>query len=155
MNAQRIIVSSPMFPPLARGMLAEGKLIRFAAHGSSMTPFIYDGDVLTVEPASAEALRGGDIVFYESAPPRMFTHRLLRRIRTPEGLRLAVCGDNQVESATITPDQVLGRVITVYGQHGAYNPASWMNRKAALASARCRRAWRKLQGRFCRKPHHA
>lgn len=61
---------------LMRATLARGKPFRFCARGDSMSPFIHDGDVLTVAPAAAP--RRGDVVaFLDPRNGRLTVHRIV------------------------------------------------------------------------------
>jgi hypothetical protein len=144
MNTEPLDIASPLFIPLARKLLAEGRSIRFAARGTSMSPFVRDGDLLTVEPARANNLRIGDIVLFLTSADKLVAHRLHGGAASPEGQRLLVRGDNQIESDLIEPAQVLGRAIDVRRGSRARDPSSWPRRIAALAATRCRRRWRIL-----------
>ena len=49
------------FLDLSAEILRQGGSFQFRAHGSSMVPFIRDGDLLTVAPAEPTGLEIGDI----------------------------------------------------------------------------------------------
>lgn len=51
---------------LLRSVLAKGKCCRFRVKGFSMSPFIRDGDVVTVAPLGSSALGLGDVVVFVS-----------------------------------------------------------------------------------------
>ena len=53
--------------PLATEVLERGGSLSFEVCGSSMFPFICDGDVLTVQYVASNYLRVGDVVFYLTA----------------------------------------------------------------------------------------
>ena len=64
------------FSDMCAGLLAEGRPVRFRASGSSMTPAIRDGDLLTVEPAGRRPFAEGDVVLYPIGG-RFRAHRVL------------------------------------------------------------------------------
>ena len=66
------------FTELLTAVLARGSLFRFQARGFSMSPFIRDGDVLTLAPAP-DRLRIGDVVaFINPCNQQLSVHRLVR-----------------------------------------------------------------------------
>jgi hypothetical protein len=71
-----------------------------------MTPFLRDGDVALVMPAEAEAVRVGDVVCYETAPGRLFLHRMVAR----RGARVVAKGDALTSTEAISLRQILGTV---------------------------------------------
>ncbi len=60
-------------------LLRAGQTVRFTATGTSMTPAIRHGDVLTVVPVPATELRPDDVVLYLSARG-LTAHRVVRRL---------------------------------------------------------------------------
>ena len=53
---------------------------RFVARGGSMSPWIRDGDVVTVTPPGSAPVRAGDVAAYRrSGSDRLIVHRLVRR----------------------------------------------------------------------------
>jgi ribosomal protein S18 acetylase RimI-like enzyme len=67
---------------ISNEILKRGGLFRFKAHGSSMYPFIQDGDVLTVQPVEIDALNIGDVAFYRSTGDRVVAHRVVGKNST-------------------------------------------------------------------------
>jgi hypothetical protein len=98
------------FTGLLTAVLARGSLFRFQARGFSMSPFIRDGDVLTLAPAPAR-LRFGDVAaFINPCNQQLSVHRLVRKDRRGYLMR----GDNApAPDGTILPAEILGRVIRV------------------------------------------
>ncbi len=95
---------------LMREVLAKGKPFRFKARGLSMSPFIKDGDVLTVTPL-ATAPRTGDVAaFLHPATGRLVVHRLVRK----RAGRYQFKGDNADEVECGLPIQrILGLVTSI------------------------------------------
>ena len=85
----------------------QGRL-RFRPCGSSMRPFIQEGDVLTVEPiAHGEASRG-DVVLFRRREGQLVAHRVVGR---GPSAALLVRGDAEDgEPEPVGADQVLGRI---------------------------------------------
>ena len=119
-----ISIDNPDLKILADAFLKEGKSIRFMAHGSSMSPFIRDGDYLMISPVKAEAVRLGDVVLAflqdkvesngaeEIFASKVVAHRIVRvenkaghpKVFVLKGDALPGQGDR------ITPGGLLGRV---------------------------------------------
>lgn len=102
----------PRFDEVCDALLREGQAVRFRAAGLSMEPAIRDGDDLTVAPVSIESVRRGDVLLYR-AGGRLMAHRVIGRVRGPEGV-LRVCGDAPSwEEEQVPRGDVLGRVVAV------------------------------------------
>lgn len=104
-----LTLSSGDFLDVAGAVLREGRPLRFRATGTSMAPSIRSGDILTVDPVDARALRPGDVALYRSEQgPRV--HRLTGRA----GATLRLQGDAPgclVEE--VPAAEVLGRLVFV------------------------------------------
>jgi hypothetical protein len=84
--------------------------VRFIAHGGSMIPSIYPGDLLTVRSDSASDARRGEIVFFLLGG-RPFVHRVMRKWPERNGVVFATRGDAlPKEDPSIDASQLLGRV---------------------------------------------
>lgn len=96
---------------LMRAVLGRNVPFRFRARGSSMHPFVRDGDVVTVEPASSARMRPGDIAaFTDPDTGRLTVHR----VATIRGGSFLMKGDNvEFIDGEIPRSSVLGRVARV------------------------------------------
>ena len=84
--------------------------VRFVAHGSSMIPSIYPGDLLTVRSDSAADAHRGEIVFFLLGG-RPFVHRVMRKWPERSRVVFATRGDALPrEDPSIDASQLLGRV---------------------------------------------
>ncbi len=99
---------------LTTDLLSQGLRVSFRASGSSMKPFIMDGEVITVAPVAASSIRRGDIILY-CFKQTIIAHSVVRikRGENKEPLfilrgDLSCSGDEPVR-----PQQVLGRVVSV------------------------------------------
>lgn len=144
MNPEVFEIDSPPGAELARSLLRDGTAVRFAARGRSMTPFVRDGDVVTIAPVHASQLRTGDLVLYRAQGGGLILHRMVALARSPDGPQPVMRGDNQVRSERIRPEQVLGRAEFLMRDGRTRNPRAWARRATALVLTRCRRAWRLL-----------
>lgn len=72
-------LSSPALIGLLRAVLDRETPFRFQARGASMSPFLKDGDVITVSPLSGDP-RLGDVVAYVSVETgKLVVHRIVGR----------------------------------------------------------------------------
>ncbi|MGD0237916.1 MAG: S26 family signal peptidase [Syntrophorhabdales bacterium] len=72
------LLSGPAFIELLQATLAKGVPFRFRARGSSMHPFIKDGDVITVSPLRGNAPGLGDVVaFAQREIEKLVVHRVI------------------------------------------------------------------------------
>lgn len=105
----------PLSEPALRGflqaVLAKGMPFRFKAKGFSMSPFIKDGDVITVIPFSEPKAHLGDVVaFIDPRSNRLAVHRIVGR----ESDGYLIQGDNLPEADGAIPwDRLLGLVAKV------------------------------------------
>ncbi len=76
------VVPNDELAALMQAVLAKGGRFRFQATGSSMRPFIREGDVLTVEPLAGPARLGEVVVCVQADGGRLMVHRVVRVGRT-------------------------------------------------------------------------
>ncbi|MBN1660647.1 MAG: S24/S26 family peptidase [Anaerolineae bacterium] len=72
-----VVVSGIEFFELGKDLAGAGVSLRFQVRGESMWPFIRDGDIVEVVPASAAQLSVGDVVLCRSGT-RLLVHRVIR-----------------------------------------------------------------------------
>jgi signal peptidase I len=120
---------------LAVQVLRGGAPLRIKARGGSMLPFLLDGDVALVVPATQTEIGVGDVICYETPPGRLFVHRVIER--TPDRLRAK--GDALAVADVIEPPQLLGKVLAIerHGRVKRFDTAGarWRNRIIAFVSA--------------------
>ena len=93
--------------------------VRFIAHGSSMIPSIYPGDLLTVRSDAPSESRRGEIVFFLLGG-RPFVHRVMRKWPERNRIAFATRGDAlPKEDPSVDASQLLGRV-TAIQRRGKY-----------------------------------
>jgi signal peptidase I len=98
------------FAELMASVLHTGTPFRFQASGSSMDPFIKNGDVITVTPSSGKRARTGDVVAFLQPQGRLAVHRVIRNSKG----RLLVKGDNSPQpDGWIGLAEVLGSVTRI------------------------------------------
>jgi signal peptidase I len=82
--------------------------------GTSMSPAIEDGDIITVEPISEEPVKPGDIVLYHSRFDTAVIHRVIRVERCASERCIVTRGDAASHTDGPVPmHRVLGRVSRV------------------------------------------
>jgi hypothetical protein len=96
---------------LLRAVLERGEPFWFEAPGFSMSPFIRDGDTITVAPlAGAPPGRGDVVAFLRPGSGKLVVHRVVGR----RGGLFLVRGDNGGDEIDLAPAaDILGRVTGV------------------------------------------
>jgi hypothetical protein len=98
------------FRELLREAMSRGVSLRFAAAGTSMDPFIKDGDVVTVAPLPSRLSPGDIVAAVSPANGLVIVHRI---VRLSEGEAL-LKGDNlPAADGTAAGAALLGRVTRV------------------------------------------
>ena len=95
-----------------REVLAKGATFQFCATGWSMTPFIKDGDLISVAPLTNERVAIGSIVAYiQPATGHLIVHRVIGRQRAT----YLIQGDNTIarHDDVVQLKDILGRVTRV------------------------------------------
>lgn len=89
-----LLITSPELAPLAKEFLRDrGCTVRIVARGSSMRPFIRDGDTLTIVPSNGSDIRTGDVAFFERPDGSVAAHRALKRFERDGKVFLETRGD--------------------------------------------------------------
>jgi len=98
-------------PDLVKDILSQGAGCRFQAKGDSMSPFIKDGDVVTVSPVFRSSPGIGDVVaFIYEETGRLLIHRVVGK----SGESYLTRGDNTLQGdGLILGANILGYVIKV------------------------------------------
>ena len=108
-TAQTIDITAVEFSDLASVILRDGHRLRFRARGASMRPFLRDGDIVEVVPATAERLRRGYVALYLSDDRRPILHRVLAKSASAGGVVLQMRGDSVCGPPELVPaERVLG-----------------------------------------------
>jgi len=101
-------LSGPALKELLQSVIQKGLPFRFKAGGFSMSPFIKDGDIVTVSALGEVPPRIGDVViFIHPVNGSIVVHRLVAK----RGNTYRVKGDNSPGMTTLLPrENVLGRL---------------------------------------------
>ncbi|HKF55091.1 MAG TPA: signal peptidase I [Blastocatellia bacterium] len=102
----------PDFLEQARQLLSKNVPIEIKMSGSTMSPVIEDGDVITIEPIQETLLRPGDIILYNSLRDTAVIHRVVRVEKGESADRSIITrGDAASQNDLALPfHRVLGRV---------------------------------------------
>jgi hypothetical protein len=77
-NADELSLSGPALTELLRSVLGQGLPFSFRATGASMSPFIRDGDKVTLSPLQGHTPRRGDVVACVGpGGQRLIVHRVV------------------------------------------------------------------------------
>jgi hypothetical protein len=102
---------SQQLEKLMRGVLSKGVCFRFRSKGFSMSPFIKDGDVLTIAPMKGSAPGFGDVVvFTHPNTGKLIIHRIIGK---SVGSYLSKGDNSPEEDGLISRAAILGRVAKV------------------------------------------
>ena len=102
---------------LVADLLRDGISVRVRVGGTSMTPAIRSGDVITLGPLGPRGPVRGEVVVFVLAGerPRLVAHRVVGVYRTASGEdRVIVRGDNiSLADQPLHPSAIVGRVTRV------------------------------------------
>ncbi len=148
-------LSGASLTELLRSVLAKNKAFRFRATGWSMSPFVKDGDVITVSPLLGREPRTGEIVaFLHPKSGHAAVHRV---VRAAPGLFL-LRGDNSHDAeGPLSGERILGVVTEVVRDgkrvRGVRGPRArviaFLSRSGGLV--RGLGLWRRLAGRTAKE----
>jgi signal peptidase I len=101
------------FLHISNHIISQGGSFPCRVRGSSMTPFIRDGDVAMIQPVAAESLGFGDVILFESRN-RLYLHRIVRKKTVRDRIYFFARGDSILGSPEMIDSiQVLGQVKSV------------------------------------------
>jgi hypothetical protein len=103
-----ISLSGAALVELMTAVLEKGRSFRFLAKGFSMTPFIRNGDVVTISPFLGRRANMGEVVaFIHPHNQGLAVHRIIGRRKS----HYLIQGDNVPEADGVVPErQLLGYV---------------------------------------------
>ena len=110
-DRETLSLSGPDFLALLQAVLKTGASLRFRAKGTSMSPLIKDGDIVTVAALREEQLSLGQVVAaLHPETSVLILHRIVRRKRNAYLLK----GDNVSQAdGQVSRSGILGRVTAV------------------------------------------
>ena len=106
-----VSLSGTALTDLLQAVVSRGSLFTLQAKGFSMSPFIRDGDIVTISPLHGTSPGVGDVVaFIHPAIKRVFIHRVVRK----QGDLYIIKGDNSLEGdGPVLAAKILGFVTRV------------------------------------------
>ena len=149
------LITHEDFGALAGEVLKKGGSFRFQAHGSSMRPFILNGETIQLTPVAADRLHRGDIVLCWRSKDKLLLHRVIRIQKTIHGSSLLIQGDASCWPDGIIPgENVLGQATAVLrkGKWIPFNSPPWVFLSGLwLLSIPIRRIAARLAGKWGKK----
>jgi len=111
-RGREVTLETPDFLEQARQLLSKSVPIEIRMSGSTMSPTIEDGDVVTVEPITTGPLAAGDIILYNSLRDTAVIHRVVRVERRGSSERAVITrGDAASQNDIAVPvHRILGKV---------------------------------------------
>jgi len=110
-RGREVTLETPDFLEQARQLLSRSLSLELRMSGSSMSPAIEDGDVITVEPVAEDPVKQGDIVLYHSRFDTAVIHRVIRLERSSSERCIVTRGDAASHNDVPVPlHRILGRV---------------------------------------------
>ncbi len=108
MTSPPVIMSHDLLSELLRDILAKGSCCKFRAKGHSMSPFLEDGDTVTLSPLGDVSIAFGRLVAFQCLRTgKLIIHRVVGR----KGNQYLTRGDNASEPDCLIPkNDVLGCV---------------------------------------------
>jgi len=110
-RGREVTLETPDFLEQARQLLSRSLPVELRMSGSTMSPAIEDGDIITLEPVTEEPIKQGDIVLYQSRMDTAVIHRIIRMERSAAERCIVTRGDAASHSDSPVPlHRILGRV---------------------------------------------
>jgi signal peptidase I len=136
-NGGSLSLSGPALAGLTREILGKGLPFRFTAPGFSMSPFIRDGDVITLAPYKADSCRPGVVVaFVRPGTERLVVHRVVAVSKNGCHIR----GDNAPDDDGDIPHaSIIGQVVRI--EHAGKTVRFGMGPERKIIAVLSRRNW--------------
>lgn len=88
--------------------------IELPAQGSSMFPFIQQGDICRFIPCEASTLKKGDIILYHSFTGQLIAHRFCKAVWMLDERHYIFKGDTNLSSdEPVSQAQMIGKLVSV------------------------------------------
>jgi signal peptidase I len=117
---------SPQAIQVITRVMQKHQLIELPANGTSMYPFMRDGDVCTFERCQPSELVKGDVILFSTVQGQLISHRFIKTIEI-HGERYFICkGDTNLGfDEPILPEQIIGRLKYIKRKKTTYSSATW------------------------------
>lgn len=115
---------------LFEDILRRGADLRIKVTGTSMSPFLCGGEVLTIRKVSHSSLRRGDIIFFRNSQGDPVVHRIIRmREDLPGATALQTKGDaSRALDAPVREEDVFGKVCKIERPNSVINMETTVRR---------------------------
>jgi hypothetical protein len=137
---REVVISAEELADLSEAVLTKGGSMRFKARGSSMLPFLRDGDTIVVRPVNQSALERGSVGLCRCDSNKLVAHRVVGFHGTDQGSTptLLVRGDIDFgQGELVSWDEVLGNVVSVERGRRVLHLDRGFRRMAGRIMARC------------------
>lgn len=118
--SQHNILQTSIIPSLYIEALRQGQSLWFRVISNSMAPTLRVGDSVYIEPATAKAIRVGEIAAFET-PDGLVIHRIVQHQQTGAAIRLLQMADVELHTSWIEEQAVVGRVCIARRQSSHMN----------------------------------
>ncbi|GBC82488.1 hypothetical protein HRbin10_01613 [bacterium HR10] len=113
-RGQRLRLDLPDLLEHARFELSRNRPLRLEMSGPTMRPTIEEGDILTIEPVEATAIRPQDIVLYATSSGTAVVQRVIALEERAGCVYAIMRGDRaELPGTPIALHQILGRVVAI------------------------------------------
>ncbi len=127
---------------LMAAVLEKGGHFSFRCRGSSMVPFIRDGDFLTIAPLETRPHRVGEVVAF-LGPPEDKPALVIHRIVGIQGTSFVIQGDgNGCAGEIVRAENVMGNVVRIERNGGRVRLGLGSERRLIAWLSRTRLIWR-------------
>jgi signal peptidase I len=126
--------TSLVFDDITKELLGRGKNLQFKAHGTSMFPFVTNGDCVVIKPENYGDVKVGDIILYRNHWGNYIVHRVIKKNGQAA---LITRGDNMPGYDPPVPNKcVMGRVIQTESRGKQLKLSGWPYRLYSCFIAR-------------------
>lgn len=117
---------SPQAIQLVEKVIRKHRWIELPAKGTSMYPYIREGDACTFETCSQSDLVKGDVILFHNVQGQLISHRFIKIIMSG-GERYLMCkGDTNLGfDEPILPQQVIGKLMYIKRRDIQFSASTW------------------------------
>ncbi|NOY64974.1 MAG: signal peptidase I [Nitrospirae bacterium] len=112
MEERPLEISNRALLSIAEILMQEGRSFSFRVKGLSMSPFISNGDIVTIQPLKG-TVRTGDVLLVKNSFGLPVIHRVIKKT----GSEVVTKGDASVEpDEPVAYDKIVGKVVKIQGK---------------------------------------
>jgi signal peptidase I len=111
---------------VVKKVIGEHRWIELPAKGTSMYPYIKEGDICTFETSALPDLEKGDVILFHNVQGQLISHRFIKTTMI-DGDRYLMCkGDtNFGYDEPILPQQVIGKLMYIKRRNIHSSASAW------------------------------